>query len=623
MRLRRGEPNRPVPPVRLIGEAVALHQGDRLDEAAQRYRAILSADPRHFDSLHLLGVLRAQQGNFAEAVTLLRRAIDCNPVSAAAHNNLGMTLNLSGRHEDAIIPLEKAIALSPGDATAYNNLGIALQALGRHQATAASFQRAVALKPDYVEALSNLGGILQALGRSQEAIPLLERALALNPRFAEARLNLGSVLRVLDRREEAMTCFDRVLALDPRNALAYDQLGAMHAEAGRFADARRCYERALEIQPRNARILFSLVQCGKITANDPVLAALESLAENSAALSDDQRIQLQFALGKVYAELGQEERSFGQYLEGNARKRRQTVYDEEQDVGLFDRIRQVFSAELMRSKTGVGNPSDRPIFVLGMMRSGSTLVEQILASHPKVLAAGERPDFNEAYKSVRRGLDSPVLYPETIRLFTDQHLQQIGDRYLECLEMAAGAKAAMRITDKMPGNFSAIGLIHLALPKARIIHTIRDPIDTCLSCFSKLFSEEQPFTYDLAELGRYYRAYQRLMDHWHSVLPEGVLLDVRYEDLIADFEPQARRILAYCGLEWDDACLSFYNTDRPVRTASQVQVRQALYVSSVGRWRPAPEILRPLLEGLGIVPGAITGPSEVAGRGQHAGIGER
>ncbi len=536
---------------------------------------------------------------FAQAENFLRQAIDCNPMSAAALNNLGMAFNLSGRHEEAIVELNRAITLDSNDAAAHNNIGIALKALGRHQPAAASFRRAVAIKPDYVEALSNLGAALHELGRNEEAIPILERALARNPDFAQAHLNLGVVLRERDRREEAMACFNRVLAIDPRNVLAYDHLGMMYSETGRFADARLCYEQALAIQPQNVRILFNLVQCGKALADDPHIKMLKSLAEDPALLPDDQRILLHFALGKAYADLGQQDRSFEQYSAGNVRKRRQIIYDEEKELELFGRIRTVFSAKLMRSKAGLGNLSDRPIFILGMMRSGSTLVEQILAGHSGVFAGGERPDFNEAYESVRQETGLPVHFPETIQHFSGEQLRQIGDRYLARLETAAAGRPGVRVTDKMPGNFGVIGLIHLALPKAKIIHTVRDPIDTCLSCFSKLFGDGQPFTYDLSELGRYYRAYQNLMAHWHDVLPEGVFLDVRYEDLVEDFERQARRIIAYCGLEWDDKCLSSYDAERPIKTASQVQVRQPLNRNSPGRWRPSAETLRPLLEGLG------------------------
>jgi hypothetical protein len=190
-------------------------------------------------------------------------------------------------------------------------------------------------------------------------------------------------------------------------------------------------------------------------------------------------------------------------------------------------------------------------------------------------------------------------YPETVPLLTGEQLRRIGDEYLRRIEAAAAGRVVERITDKMPGNFSAIGLIHLVLPNARIIHTVRDPIDTCLSCYSKLFTETQPFTYDLGELGRYYRAYTKLMRHWRQTLPEGAFLDVCYEDMVDDFENQVRRILDYCGLPWNDACLTFYNTERTVRTASVMQVRQPLYKTAVDRWRPDDAELRPLLEGLG------------------------
>lgn len=300
--------------------------------------------------------------------------------------------------------------------------------------------------------------------------------------------------------------------------------------------------------------------------------------------------------------------------DGNTLKRRRIAYDEAADLTLFDRVSAVFSPELMRSRASLGNPSERPIFIVGMMRSGSTLVEQILASHPDVFAAGERPDFNEAYRAVRRTLELRASYPDTVPLLSDAEIRRVGDEYLSRIERAGGG-AALRITDKMPGNFSAIGLIRLALPNARIIHTVRDPIDTCLSCFSTLFSDNQPFTYDLGELGRYYRAYAQLMGHWRRILPGGSFLDVQYEELVADFENQVRRILDYCGLAWSDACLSFHATDRPVRTASQVQVRRPIYRSSVGRWRPDEATLRPLLDGLG-------NDIEVIGRGMHAGTGE-
>ena len=249
----------------------------------------------------------------------------------------------------------------------------------------------------------------------------------------------------------------------------------------------------------------------------------------------------------------------------------------------------LFSAEIMRERAGQGDPSPLPVFIIGMPRSGTTLCEQILASHPKIHGAGELGDFEAAVAA----LDSAGGIPSDIG---GEELRAIGAGYLA--RVAALAPHAARITDKMPANFRFAGLIHLALPNARLIHLRRDPVDTCLSCFSILFGGDQPFTYDLGELGRYYRAYQRLMAHWRAVLPPGVMLEVDYEALVGDFAREARGILTHCGIEWNDACLDFHKTQRPVHTASAVQVRQPIYRSSVGRWRPSGDVLRPLLDAL-------------------------
>ena len=316
-----------------------------------------------------------------------------------------------------------------------------------------------------------------------------------------------------------------------------------------------------------------------------------------ASLPMEDRRDLHFALGKAYADLDQRERSFHHLLEGNALKRREFVYDEAETLGFLDRIRTVFTAELMHSKRGLGDASMVPIFIVGMPRSGTTLVEQILASHPKVFGAGELKEFSKAATSL--GMSNGALsFPEVVPALSAEQLRQLGTSYLD--GVAAAAPKAERITDKMPANFSFVGLIHLALPNARIIHMRRDPIDTCLSCFSQLFAGDVPYCYNLGELGRYYRAYQTLMEHWRRVLPAGLMLEVEYEKVVADIEGQARQTVAYCGLEWDDACLDFYKTQRPIRTASATQVRQPIYRTSVGRWKPYQHLLQPLIKELGI-----------------------
>jgi hypothetical protein len=307
-------------------------------------------------------------------------------------------------------------------------------------------------------------------------------------------------------------------------------------------------------------------------------------------------MHLDFSLGKAYADIEDYPRSFQHLLAANATKRGTIFYDERVAFAYFDRIEQIFSAELVASKAGGGEPSQRPIFVLGMARSGTTLVEQLLASHPAVQGAGELTTFKDVALAVRGPQGNALPYPDVVPTLDQAALKSIGAEYVK--RLAALAPEGERATDKMPSNFYFAGLIHLALPNAVIIHTVRNPVDTCISCFSKLFRDEQNHTYDLGELGRFYLRYQRLMEHWRRVLPPGRILDVRYEDVVDDLEGQARRVLAHCGLPWDDRCLAFHETNRPVRTASAVQVRQPIYKSAVGRWRAYEEFLGPLLKEL-------------------------
>lgn len=309
-------------------------------------------------------------------------------------------------------------------------------------------------------------------------------------------------------------------------------------------------------------------------------------------LSSQGRTELQFALGKALIDVGAYKSALAHLIDGNARKRRKTVYDEAATLGLFERIRAAFGRELMTAKSGGGNSSATPVFIVGMPRSGTTLVEQILASHPGVFGAGEIGYLEEAALA----LDP---FPNAVIAMTGDARAEFGARYVARVKTLA--PSAVRIIDKMPTNFRFAGLIHLALPNARIIHICRDPIDTCMSNFAQLFvGDAQPHSYDLGELGRYYRGYEALMDHWRQVLPRQVMLEVQYERLVADPSGEARRIVAHCGLDWVDSCLEFYATQRPVRTASLAQVRRPMYRSSVGRWNAHAVALKPLLDALGM-----------------------
>jgi hypothetical protein len=415
----------------------------------------------------------------------------------------------------------------------------------------------------------------------------------LRPNFAEALSNRGNTLKELKRFEEALASYDRALTLRPDYAEAHNSLGVVLLQLGHLSQARAALEQAVELAPRKAKYRRDLGEITRFVAGHEHLAALEKLAADSVTLSVGDRIELHFALGKANEDVGRHAEAFRQWLDGNALKRQQIAYDEAATLGELDRIQSVFTCELIRTWQDVGDPSPVPVFIVGMARSGSTLVEQILASHPQVFGAGELKHFDGSVKQIRTNFGDAAIYPELVSGMTDEDFRDLGVRYLA--EIKRLASDSIRITDKAPGNFMFAGLIHLALPNARIIHTIRNPVDTCLSCFSKLFNEGQNHTYDLAELGRYYRHYQELMAHWHRVLPPGRILDVRYEDVVADLEGQARRIIAHCGLNWDPRCLAFHQTERPVLTASAAQVRRPIYNNAIGRWRVHEEALGLLL----------------------------
>jgi tetratricopeptide (TPR) repeat protein len=347
------------------------------------------------------------------------------------------------------------------------------------------------------------------------------------------------------------------------------------------------YKRAIAIRPGLIAAHFERALLKTFRANDPDLAALEHLArmddlpESSAPL-------VHFALAKALEDVGDYDRAFAHARSGNCLRRRQIVYDERAVTKAFYSVAMAFNSEVINRLHGIGNPSQIPIFVLGMPRSGSTLVEQILASHPFVQAAGEIGALGAAV-SAQAGEDQFAIGDGAV-------FNKVAEQYLASLPSLSAGK--QRLVDKQTGNLFRVGVIHLSLPQAKIIHTSRDPLDTCVSCYFNVF-EEMPFSYDLTELGRHYRRYKELMDHWRAVLPECAMLDVQYEELVDDFETQTRRLIEFCGLPWNDQCLQFYSTCRPIKTASLAQVRKPIYRASLQRWRKYEAHLMPLMRALG------------------------
>jgi len=463
---------------------------------------------------------------------------------------------------------------------------VTLLRLERCEEAVAAFEKVLALRPDFVGALNNMGSALYKLGRPELALRYYERAAALAPGNASAQYNCATALVALQRHEEAALRYKKALAINPNYAQAHAGLGNTHFYRGAVDEARRAYERAIALSPHTPAYYRLLTQAKTFTAGDPVIAALESMAKEETSYSHSDQVELHFALAKLYADLGQAERGFSHLAKGNALKRALLPYDEAGALEEMHHAAQIFTPALILAKQGLGDPSDVPVFIVGMPRSGTTLVEQILASHPQVFGGGELSAFDDALGEIS------AAGPFDARTADESDFQRLGARYLaKLLPMAPGAK---RITDKLPGNFRAAGLIHLALPKARIIHVRRDPLDTCFSCYSMLFQDGLEFSYELGELGRYYKAYAALMDHWRAVLPQEAMLEIQYEDLVGNIETGARRLVEFCALSWDERCLRFHETKRGVQTASSLQVRQPLFSSAIGRWRPYAAGLGPL-----------------------------
>lgn len=526
---------------------------------------VLTRCPKHADGLHLRGLVAFASNQGAAAQIWITRAIECLP-DAQFYNSLCVVQTGMKAFARASQSAREGLALQPDSPTLCYNLGLALQLNGDFADAAVSYRKAIELAPAHSAAHNNLGTVLKGLGKVEAAVEHYRYAVELAPENSAAHNNLGSALEAL----------------------------------GELEAAQWHYRRAIAIAPRNCSYYRNLVQSKRLTANDPCFISMEKLAQDASSLTREDQVQLQFAFGQALADAGQKERSFEHLQQANALHRPSVCYDEVKTLGLFKHIPELLTADFLKANRGKGDPSDSPIFIVGMPRSGSTLIEQILASHLQVFGVGERPDFEQALLSsiTRSGNAACKIDIEALRAVSTTQLASLGTDYLRRSRLAVdNARNYRRISNKYLFNFIYLGLIHLALPNARFIHSRRAPVETCMSIYSRLF-HDIPFGYDLGELGRYYRAYDDLMAYWRSVLPEGIMIEVQYEDLVNDFEFNVRRMLTHCALDWDERCTVFHQTRRLVFTASAGQVREPLFRTSLKRRYPQTS-LQPLLDGLG------------------------
>ncbi len=527
-----------------------------------------------------------QAGKLPAAEKVCRRILNTNPMHAEANNCLGVIQQRLGYPEKAVTQFEQALVSEPGLVPAYGNLANSLMQLGRGDEAKQIVERGLSLQPAQAIANRALGELGYQVAEYDKSESFFRRAILIDPSDNHSHVGLGMTLRRMGRLDEALTCYDQAIRLQPGNAITHLNRGNLLSEMGRLEESIESYRESIRLKPDYARAYQLLAGTRRQSSYDPELKAMEALYKKPGISTED-RMNLAFGLGKSFEDLQQYDKAFEFFHQGNKRKRSMTPYSITEDMDYFNRLRSTFNLDFFKQHQGLDSMDSHPVFILGMPRSGTSLVEQILASHPQVHGAGELADLQLV-------CEQPVeRFPDGIPLLKPEAWKDLAANYLQRLRHHNSS--ALHITDKMPQNFLYIGMIAIMLPNAKIIHCRRDPMDTCLSMFKTLFaSSGLQWCYNLEDLGRYYQMYLELMEHWNTVLP-GRIFELQYETLVADSEQQIRNLLDYCQLPFDPDCLSSHESKRAVKTASFAQVRQPIYSSSVQSWKHYEKHLQPLI----------------------------
>ena len=586
---------------------VTLHELGRLNEAEENYRQALVLKPDHAETYYNLGNTLQELGRIYEAEKNYREAILLNPYYAEAHYNLAVLLQDSHRVKEAEESYTEAISFNPEFAEAHSNLGVILQQLGRLDEAEASHARAIALKPDYAEAHSNLGVLLQELGRLDESEASYARALALKPHYAEAHCNLGITLQEMGRPDEAEACYIQAIALKPGYAEAHSNLGNTFKALGRLNEAKASYKRAIAINPdyaeAHSNLGSTLKALGRLDEAEAsytrAIASKPDFAEAHRQLttiknsvskdeqyfkmrelylddntSEEQLVHLNFGLAKACEDLGEFKQAFIHYTEGNALRKSLLNYDINQDVKLFEQIKISYPSILSESlQSDHLTKTTMPIFIVGLPRSGTTLVEQIISAHSKVTGAGELSYVNKFGEFLAIG--STKISSAALLAFREKYLGKLQN--IACRNSI--------VTDKMPHNFLYTGLIAAALPEAKIVHVKRDPAAVCWANYKQYFSRKGlGYCYALEDVVTYHRLYENLMEFWQMSLSEKIY-NLDYELLVENQKDESYKLVEYLGLDWDEKCLSPQDNMRSVTTASSIQIRKKVYQGSSLEWK--------------------------------------
>ena len=604
-----------------------LIQGGQWDEAKRACFELCKDIPKDADAWLLMGVIHGWFENFGEAEKCCRRVTALSPAAPVGHFNLGITLQKQGKYSEAAKSLQQAIKLNPQYAEAHNELGAALQLSGGEAGKAVEcYQRAIALKPGYAEAHYNLATALRDKAMVVQAVAHFREAIRLRPVMVKAYDALGQLFVSVGYLDQAVATFQEAIRIHPDEPKLQFQFAMALMALGRNRDAQQALQRVLELSPGNPKVYASMAKVleregdfeggyellrpflGGDEADVDVVLAYAALSKHlghhkqamellervlKRQLSDEQAKSVHFALGKLHDEAREYDHAFAHWRNANDLDKKK--FDLKKNAQLFTDLRSVFSKENTSRLPRATNKSALPVFIVGMPRSGTSLVEQILASHPEVYGAGELHDIGNLINMLPVGLGGKAPYPHGLAAIKKAQIDEIAERHLA--KLTNFSPQFSRVTDKMPHNFRHLGMIAMLFPGARVIHCLRDPVDTCLSIYSLPFSANHLYASELSQLGAYYRQYQELMAHWKKVLCIPIL-EVQYEEIVANPEEMTRRMIEFCGLEWDERCLRFHESERVVTTPSYDQVRRPIYTKSVARWKNYESYLSPLIAAL-------------------------
>ena len=642
----------------MLQQALYYQQAGFQNEAEKIFTRILDIDSNQPDSLHYLGLLYHHRGDNSKALKYIEKSIIISKNNHIYFNNYGLVLTSQNKYKSAVKAYQKAIELKPDYAEAWYNLGVLNDTSGDFKFAEKAYKKAIKFRRDYIKALYNLSRVQELLAKPEDASETIGEILKISPDSADthnilgmvltriggqdnikkaeqhlltavesrpdlldAYINLGHLLLESNRLDDAIKCFAKVLenvpdhpeaiinlaaALvnndelekansylttflkdNPNHSRALAELGHIERLKGNFINAEKLYHDALDSNKQEYVAYYGLAYCKKYTKdNGDIISELTKYSDNNNLIN--------FSLGKIYNDIEDYDNAFKYYNKANEYKNNKLAYYAEDNTEIIDSIINTLSKELIDRLMVDGNESQLPVFILGAPRSGTTLLEQIISSHPQIYGGGELRYLSRLAKKYSKS-NPEITYPCRIKNLTTDNIKKESDDYLKMLKSLNNKEDTLRITDKMPHNYLYIGYIKILFPKAKIIHCIRNPLDTCLSIYFQAFSLDNQYSFNLKNIGNWYKDYLRLMEYWNGLFCDEIL-NVEYIDIVNNIDKAAKKIINYCELEWDDKCLEFYDTKRDVRTASQWQVRQPIYRTSLDIWKNYDKYIGPLKE---------------------------